>query len=250
MPRRSLLFIGAHPDDETTLAPLLVKYAREGHDVHLVSITSGQKGVRPHWGLPAGDVLGDVRAEEFRCSAQVLGLREPWLLGFQDQGIAPLEAFWEVKDRVREIVNEVRPDVIVTFGPDGITGHVDHRAAGDVATVVFQQRGLLMSDPKKLYYFGFPESIFGGNANPLARKRDFLLMSDRFITTVVDCSETLDAGLKSLDCHKSQFRPERMEQLKALYRGLLGGRVYLRLALTTLPWPRERESCLLEGLEE
>ncbi len=249
MAKRSLLMIGAHPDDETTLAPLLVKYARGGHDVHLVSITSGQKGVRPHYGLAAGDALGDIRAEELRCSARTLGVHEPWLLGFQDQGIAPLEAFWEAMGRIREVVNETRPDVIVTFGPDGITGHVDHRVASELATVVFQQRGLLNCDPKKLYYLAFPESIYGTDANPLARKRDFLLVSEPFVTTVVDCSDTVDAGLKSIDCHKSQFRPERMEQLKALYRSLMGGKVFLRLALTTLPWPREREHCVLAGLD-
>jgi LmbE family N-acetylglucosaminyl deacetylase len=249
MPKRSLLFVGAHPDDETLLGPLFLKYSRAGHDVHLLSITAGQKGVRPHYGMAAGPGLGGVRAEEFRCSARLLGAREPILLGYEDQGIAALDVFWEIVGRLRDVVNHTRPDVILTWGPDGVTGHIDHRVAAELATTVFQERRLLRCDPKKLYYFGYPESILGANANPLDRKRDFLLLADRFITTVVDCTETAEDGLRALECHRTQWRPERVVQLKALYRDVLRSRAWLRLALTTLPWPRERESCLFEGLD-
>jgi len=249
MAKHTLLFLGSHPDDETTLAPLLAKAVHDGHDVHIASITSGQKGVRPHYGVEAGEELGDIRAQEFRCSARALGVRQAWLLGYQDQAIAALDPFWEIIARVRRLVNDVQPDVIVTFGPDGITGHIDHRAASELATIVFQRRWQLECDPKKLYYFGFPESVFGGDANPLNRKRDFLLMSDHFITTIVDCSDVVDEAMKSLDCHKSQWRPDRVEQLKALYRDTMRGRVYLRLALTMLPWPARREHSIFEGLD-
>lgn len=248
MAKRTILLLGAHPDDETTVAPLLLKYARAGHTVHLVSITGGQKGVRPHAGVPAGEALAQVRAREFGCSARTLETEDPFLLGYEDQGIAPLEVFWDAMQRVRALVNEIRPDVILTWGPDGITGHVDHRVTSNLATVVFQERRLLTCDPKKLYFFVFPESAVGSNANPLFRKHDFLLVNDRFITTVVDCSETYEEGLRSIDCHPSQFTPNRMEELKAMYRGLMGGKVYLRLALSTAAWPRERERCILEGL--
>ncbi|HWR51472.1 MAG TPA: PIG-L family deacetylase [Bryobacteraceae bacterium] len=246
--RRTILLLGSHPDDETTAAPLLLKYTRAGHAVHIVSITGGQKGVRPHAGVPAGEALAEVRAQEFSCSARTLGAEKPFLLGYEDQGIAPLEVFWDAMHRVRAVVNEVRPDVILTWGPDGITGHVDHRVTSNLATVIFQERRLLTCDPKKLYFFAFPESVVGSNANPLARKHDFLLVNDCFITTVVDCSETLEEGLRSIDCHRSQFRPERMQELKAMYRELLGGKIYLRLALSTAGWPGERERCILDGL--
>ncbi len=239
----------SHPDDETTIGPLLVKYARQGHDVRLISITSGQQGIRPHAGIPAGAALGDIRAEELRCSARALGIAEPYLLGYEDQGIAPLGAFWEITERVREIVNRVRPDVMLSWGPDGITGHTDHRVAAEIATVVFQERRLLTCNPRKLYFCALPESVFAANPNPLNRKRPFLLVDDRFITTEIDCTETLEAGLRAIHCHRTQWRPERMEQLKAFYGGLLGGKTYLRLALTTAGWPRERERCLFEGLD-
>lgn len=245
---RSILVLGAHPDDETTVAPLVLKYTRAGHTVHLLSITGGDKGYRPHAGVPSGASLAAVRAGEFACSARTLGAEDPFLLGCEDQGIAPLEPFWAAMERTRQVVNEVRPDVILTWGPDGITGHVDHRVCSEIATVVFQERRLLACDPKKLYYVAFPESALGAGPNPLARKHDFLLVDDRFITTVVDCRETLEEGLRAIDCHASQFRPERMEELKGMYRRLLGGNAYLRLALSTLPWPREREHCIFEGL--
>jgi LmbE family N-acetylglucosaminyl deacetylase len=249
MAKHTLLYLGAHPDDETTLAPLLGKAVKDGHRVHIVTITSGQRGVRPHFGMEAGEALGEIRAEEFRASVRTLGATQAWLLGYQDGAIAALDPFWDIVGSVRRVVNEVKPDVIVTFGPDGLTGHLDHRTASEVATIVFQRRWLLECEPKKLYYYGFPESVFGGDANPINRKRDFLLVSDQFITTVVDCSDVAENSLRSLECHKSQWRPERMEQLKYVYRDLMRGRVYLRLALTTLPWPSKRERDIFEGLD-
>ena len=249
MARHSILAVFAHPDDETSVGPLLAKYAREGHDVYLVSVTSGQKGVRPEFGMAKGDALGAVREDELRCAAGHLGIREPFLLRFQDQGLASSMVIEEVAQRLRELVDQTRADVIVTFGPDGVTGHPDHGGTGAIATLVFQQQSLLTYKPRKLYYVVFPESRLDEMPAALRRNRPFYTVSDVFITTEVDCHEHVEAGVRAIECHKTQWSPERMQQMQEMYARVFGGRAYLRLALSSAPNLNGRETSILQGLD-
>ncbi len=229
---------------------MLARYAAEGHDVWLVSITSGQKGYRAHFNMPVGDELGRVREQELRCAASALGIHEPFLLGFEDQGISASAAAEQVTARIREIVNQTRADVLLTWGPDGITGHIDHRMSCSITTCVFQQHSKLEWKPRKLYYLAFPESLFLADPDPLKRKRQFLTVSDEFITTVVDTEAYLDLGLQAMQCHKSQWRPERMIEVHGMYRRLFGAKAYLRLELSRVGRPSGIESSVFERLEQ
>lgn len=232
-----------------SVSALLAKYAAEGHDVYLACITSGQKGVRAHFGMPAGDELGKVREEELRCAARQLGIHEPFLLGYQDQGISSPRILDEIAGRVRELFEQTRADIVITWGPDGITGHVDHCATASIVTLAFQQQGLLKHQPSKLYYLALPESRIVTVPETLRRERPLYTVSDRFITTEVDCREYLEAGLRAIECHRSQFSPERMQQFKEMNSRVFRDRVSLRLALSTVPAPNGRENSILDGLE-
>jgi LmbE family N-acetylglucosaminyl deacetylase len=249
VPKHSLLAIFGHPDDESGVGPMLARYAAEGHDVWLVSITSGQRGFRAHFNMPIGDELGRVREEELRCSARALGIHEPFLLGYQDQGIAPSSVAEEVAGKLRDIIAQTRADVLLSWGPDGITGHIDHRMSSALASCVFQQQAALAYKPRKLYFLAFPESLFLANPDPLDRKRHFLTVSDEFVTTVIDTREYLDVGLKAMQCHKSQWRPERMAQVHQMYTRLFGAKAYLRLELTRVKRPTAIETSVFEGLD-
>jgi LmbE family N-acetylglucosaminyl deacetylase len=250
MGKHSVLAVFAHPDDETSAGPLLARSAAEGHDVYLVSITSGQKGFRPHFNMPAGDRLGAVREDELRCAARALGIRAPYVLGFQDQGISSHAAAEDVAARLREIVEETKADVLLTWGPDGITGHPDHRMASNIASVVFGQQSRLGHRPRKLYFIVFPESRFAADADPLKRGRLFLTVSDEFVTTEIDCREYLGPALAAIQCHKTQWRAERMLKVHGMYERVFGGRAFLRLAMSRVATRREgREPSIFEGLE-
>ncbi|MCB1019906.1 MAG: PIG-L family deacetylase, partial [Acidobacteria bacterium] len=124
--RATILAVFAHPDDETTVAPALAKYAAEGHDVYLATITSGQAG-NANTDIPKGPKLGEAREAESRCSAAALGIHEPFLLGFQDGATTPADTQNAIAARLTEIFEQVRPDIVITWGPDGLTGHPDHR---------------------------------------------------------------------------------------------------------------------------
>jgi LmbE family N-acetylglucosaminyl deacetylase len=242
----AVLAVFAHPDDEFSIAPLAARCAAEGHRVRLVSITSGQRGARPGVSIPKGDELGAVREEELRCAAAALGVPEPVLLGFEDQGISGLEAATAIAGRLRELIAELRPDVMITFGPDGITGHPDHRAAGNIATEVFQEGRKLAYRPRKLYYVVIPETARA--AIPPEIDGRLRATSDDLVTTVVDCRPWLDRAARAVRCHATQWTPERMEQFDKLNREVFGGRVYLRLALSLVPPPAVREAHIFERL--
>jgi LmbE family N-acetylglucosaminyl deacetylase len=223
-----VLAVFAHPDDEFCAGPLLARTAAEGHATWLASITSGQRGAGVS-GMPPGEALGRVREEELRGAAAALGIRPPILLGFEDQEIASQPQADRVGARLREIIAELRPEVLITFGPDGITGHPDHRAASNIVTEVFQEQRRLAFRPRKLYYIALPDGLMAQIPPPFdGRLRS---TAEELITTVVDCREYLDLAAHAVRCHRTQWPPERMEQFDRLNRVILGGRVFLRRAM-------------------
>jgi LmbE family N-acetylglucosaminyl deacetylase len=157
---RTLLAVFAHPDDETLVAPLLAAYARRGVRVQLAIVTDGEKGTQAHAGIPAGPELAKVRAEEARCSCRALGIDPPMLLGFKDgelgQRAARRGRRWPTcKAPSRRCCRQVRPDAVVTFGPEGAYGHPDHRLVGAVVTQLVQAGA--DGAPARLFYPGFPK---------------------------------------------------------------------------------------------
>ncbi|MEJ2861223.1 PIG-L family deacetylase [Actinomycetospora flava] len=125
----TLLGVWAHPDDETFLSSGLILAARErGDRVVLVTATRGEQGTDDPACWPP-ERLGRLRERELESALAVLGVDEHRFLGYGDGACAdaaePLAA-----RRIATVIEEVRPDTIVTFGPDGVTGHEDHRAVG------------------------------------------------------------------------------------------------------------------------
>jgi LmbE family N-acetylglucosaminyl deacetylase len=243
---RTVLAVFAHPDDEFSIAPLAARCAAEGHRVQLVSITSGQRGARPDIDIPKGSELGAAREQELRCAAAALGVAEPVLLGFEDQGISTPQAAAAIGERLRELIGLLRPDVLITWGPDGITGHPDHRAASNIVTEVFQEQRKLAYRPRKLYYTAIPESVCAAIPPPFDGR--LRATDDALVTTAVDCRPWLDRAAKAVRCHATQWTPERMEQFDRLNRDVFGGRIYLRLALSLAPPPRALEDHIFERL--
>ena len=124
MNRRTLLGVWAHPDDEAyTSAGLMAEFRRRGDRVVVVTATLGEHGTNdPHEWPPHR--LAEHRRTELRNSLAALDVDELHLLGYED-GTCTL---YDGSDEVAALIDEIEPDVIVTFGPEGMTGHPDHRA--------------------------------------------------------------------------------------------------------------------------
>jgi len=244
--KRTVLAVLAHPDDEVWwgTGTLLAKLAQEGHDVYLVTVTSGQLGVVAHANIPAGPELGAAREEELRCSAKALGIQPPFAFGFFDQGLASSLVMDELARRLRLVINQVKPEVVITHGSDGISGHIDHRLTSVVTTEVFQEQERLQHRPRKLYYLVYPESRIPLVAGAAGGLRQYRPASDLFVTTEIDAREGDAAAGRAIDCHKSQMTARDMEQRKSYQRDVLGGVVFLRLVMTDGPWPAAKETAL------
>lgn len=244
-----MLAIFAHPDDDVAIGPLLAHYARRGVPVYLAIVTSGQKGTTAHAKIPAGDELAAVREAEAKEAAKEYGVARLFLFGEQDGTLAGMHRRGEIVERLIAIMRELQPSVIVTWGPDGLTGHPDHRAVSNMVTEMFQAwRPRATEDfaPKKLYYVSYPESKFSVVVSPFPRRLGSV--ADRYITTIVQAGDGVEAAARAERCYKSQHTPEMMKGLNEMIAGVLEGKVYLRLALCQLASKTERESDIFEGI--
>lgn len=136
----TMLGVWAHPDDETYLsAGLMARAVRGGSRVVCVTATRGEGGSMDDERWPP-ETMGEVRTVELERSMQILGVTEHhWLdlpdidmeTGLPDEGYA----------RVRDLVDEVQPDTVLTFGPEGMTGHEAHKSVSRWATEAVREAG-------------------------------------------------------------------------------------------------------------
>ena len=223
---RPVLAVFAHPDDERVIGPLLSKLAREGREIHLVIATDGSKGVRDYAHIPAGSQLAAARTKEATCAATRLGVRKLHLLGLPDGGLASFEVLGKLRTSLAAIIDSVKPAVIITFGPEGGTGHPDHRLVGNVTSQIIE------SDDRyadiDLLYASLPTELLrtAPEAEPTVNGMATSLLTVR----VPFGPQDLAAGREEFACHRSQYTPEEMAKVNAYLAHSWDGKVWLR------PW--------------
>ncbi len=224
--RRPIVAVFAHPDDERIIGPLLSRLAREGRETHLVIATDGSKGVRDFAKIPAGAELAAARVKEANCAATRLGVRKLHMLGLPDGGLASFDELVKLRSGLAAIIDSLKPAVIITFGPEGGTGHPDHRLVGDVATQIVQ------SDARyakvDLLYASLPTERLrtAPRAEPTVNG-----MAEALLTVRVPFEERdLTAGREEFACHRSQYTPAEMALVNAYLAHSWNGTVWLR------PW--------------
>jgi LmbE family N-acetylglucosaminyl deacetylase len=144
-----VLGIFAHPDDESlACGALLAAAAEQGADVSLLCLTRGEAG-------PGGDPrrLGEVRADELRQAAHVLGAREVTILEHADGMLPFIDSALLVRE-VAHVVQDVKPDVVITFDRDGLYWHPDHIAVHERVTAAV---AALADAAPALWYASMPE---------------------------------------------------------------------------------------------
>lgn len=124
----TILSVWAHPDDEGYCCGAIMAAALDaGQRVVCVTATRGELGSTDEQRWPPGAALAEVRTKELAASLAELGVTEHHWLDYPDGGCADVDDD-EAAARLRAIIDDVRPDTILTFGPDGATWHPDHIA--------------------------------------------------------------------------------------------------------------------------
>jgi LmbE family N-acetylglucosaminyl deacetylase len=137
----TVLGVWGHPDDEAYLsAGLMMRALANGHRVVCVTATRGEAGF-PSDDARSVDERQAVRETELAACLDVLGVTEHRWLGHGDGRCAEVPDE-EAVTALTEVMAEVRPDTVLTFGPDGGTGHPDHIAACRWSTLAFDRAAL------------------------------------------------------------------------------------------------------------
>lgn len=267
----TLLLVHAHPDDEAiTTGGVMAKAHDEGRRVVLVTATRGERGeihnmdeasVRPR--------LGEVRTEELRRATEILGVDRQVFLGYIDSGMAGTEgnqdprsfhraALLEAAGLLGVVLREERPEVVVTYGADGIYGHPDHVKAHEVTVAALDLlRDTEGWEPAKAYFAAVPRSGIE-RMRQMARDQGVAMgddeigsriegVPDELITTRVDVVRWIDRKRDAFAAHVSQNDPNNpfSTMQDEIYRMAFGTENYV-LARGALG--AEREADLFEGL--
>jgi LmbE family N-acetylglucosaminyl deacetylase len=178
--KRTLCFIGAHPDDETSgVGSTLAYYAAAGVKVYYICATRGEAGMNNLNQLRGFKSLAELRSDELNSAANILGLAGVVHLGYRDSGmpgtddnkhpealaVAPID---EVSERIVKIIRNLKPDVVVTHDPIGGYRHPDHVAIHNATVKAFEvvadpskypEAGSAFQ-PQKLYFHVFSRKLF------------------------------------------------------------------------------------------
>ncbi len=275
MPPLRLMAVLAHPDDESLgFGGVLARAASEGIGIHLVTATLGQRGRLN--GKPPGDPdhpgpdgMARLREAELRGAAEVLGVEELSLLRYMDGAldqVDPREAIARIAIHVRS----ARPQVVLTFGPDGGYGHPDHVAVCQFTTAAlvaaadsgFAPAGAGALAPhavSKLYYRASPAEEW--DAYQAMTKKLGILVDGIYrepvpwphweITTVIDTREQWPTVWKAVSCHQSQITAyEKLSTVPPDQHEALWGRQHLYRAFSTVNGGRATETDLFAGLRD
>jgi LmbE family N-acetylglucosaminyl deacetylase len=190
---KMILLVFSHPDDESFgVAGIAAKYSHEGIPVDLICATRGEKGTRLD--VPDNVSTGVAREAELKDAAAVIGIRNIYFLGYIDGEVKKVTRI-EIQDKILKIMRKLDPEVVITFGPDGITGHPDHIAIGKAATHAFKSLYHQNKSRRKLYYVTLVRSNFRDSR--LATRPDNQVIS-------FDIGEYFETKIKAIEMHRSQ----------------------------------------------
>lgn len=262
-----LLAIFAHPDDESLGAgSTLAKYAAEGVEVHLICATKGERG----WSgseqdNPGLQELGRLREKELHAAARALGINRVYFLDYVDGDLDQAPEV-EAIDKIAALIREVRPQVVLSFGPDGIYGHPDHIAISQfssAACIRAADTSFHHLHPAhavdKFYYMVIEKElavnyakVFGDiRMNIDGVDRTVFTWEDWAVTTRIDGSKYWRTALQAVNCHQTQVAIygdlNKLSEERSIQ--LWGKRTYYRV-FSFVNGGREQETDLFAGLRQ
>jgi LmbE family N-acetylglucosaminyl deacetylase len=262
-----LLGVFAHPDDETLgVGGTLAKYAAEGVDTYLVTATRGERGwMGPPQEDPGLEAMARIREAELKAAARALGICHISFLDYIDGDLdqAPHD---EVVGKIVREIRRVKPQVVITFPPDGIYGHPDHIAISQFATAA----AIAAADPNyvdpsqqpahrvaKLYYLvetkntiELYKEIVGDLSMDIDNvHRETVGWDDWAVTTRIDAACCWRSAYQAVLAHQSQLPSlgSMTDESEQTHERIFGHNTFYR-AFSLVNSGRRVETDLFEGL--
>jgi LmbE family N-acetylglucosaminyl deacetylase len=240
---RTLACVFAHPDDETfTMGATIARYTADGVRCALYCATDGDAGRSSGIPVSSRAELGALRREEVAAAAKVLGISAVEMAGHGDGVLRDLDPDVLIGEVV-SFLRRHRPDVVVTFGPEGApTGHRDHRAISRAATAAFFLAGVPTAYPEQLAGVSPYQAprLFYSAWRPPAPDAPLQLQSVS-ATVAIDVRHFHDRKREAYRAHASQ------QGSRVFFEQSLTDSEYFALAAGT-PQPRAMIEDLFEGM--
>ena len=207
---KSILAVFPHSDDETAMGVVLAKYTSQ-YKIFILYIVDNvdTSGVDI---TPEGDSINHIKIAEAKCACTKLGV-EPIFLGLgrldARKGLgAYFTKIKKFKSVLTKKIEELNPSVIITFGPDGESGHYEHQIVSNITTEIILYNGWVERYP--LYYIGWPKE-----KKPIEQLEGTGEVNKRYLTVTIHYTEEDEAkALESYKCYKNQFSPEDFQEWK------------------------------------
>jgi len=253
-----LMCVLAHPDDESLgTGGTLAKYAAEGVETYLLTATRGEGG---RYGdcreRPSAEVVGRTRESELRAAAAELGVREVTVLGYPDGGLDAVP-FETAQRAIAEHLCRIRPNVVITFGPDGAYGHPDHIAISQLTTAAVMHTATPEPIVSKLYHIAWTAATWAAYQAALKKltstvdgvERQVIPTPDWYITTRIDTSAVWPTVWRAVQCHQTQMSIyKNLQMLPPEHHQALWGAQEFYRTFSLVNGGRTRETDLFEGL--
>jgi LmbE family N-acetylglucosaminyl deacetylase len=190
-----LLAIFAHPDDESYgPAGTLAQATRNGHSVALLTLTHGESGSLGISKNLSSKKLAKLRRRELHCAAKILGIQEIKMHDLPDKQLSAIPAQQGIAI-IKQEIKRFKPDTIITFHENTISGHPDHLAV-TLWTIMTVKS---LQDPPQLFFYGLDQE-----QTEMVAFRKFIPITNGEITHRLNVEDFIDDKIAAIQCHETQ----------------------------------------------
>ncbi|MES1219437.1 MAG: PIG-L family deacetylase [Bacteroidota bacterium] len=209
---KTILAIFAHTDDESAIGQVLSKYSKQAK-VYIIYVAEDIDTSKLDI-TPAGDSINHLKIADAKCACINLNV-QPIFLGMGRLIYDPIKKprdyyikTKKLKSVLQQKIKELKPDAIITFGPDGDSGHPEHRIVSSIITEIILYNGWVERYP--LYYAGWPKE-----KNPIDQIQGTGEVDKKYLTVEIHFSEKDKAiAFEAFTCYKNQFSTQQIQERK------------------------------------
>ncbi len=226
----------AHPDDESYgPAGTLAQATRNGHIVSLLTLTHGESGSLGISKNLSTVELAKRRSQELKCAALKLGIQHVQIHNLSDK---QLEDIPEQKgiEIIRQEIKRFKPDIIITYHENTISGHPDHRAVTNWTLKAVK----LLKNPPKLFYFGLDQE-----QTSMVTFQKLIPINSIEVTHKTNVEKFIGDKIAAIQCHKTQNTTwHQFEKMKADFKDFAKWEVFVQ------KWPKPENKTIKHDLFE